>query len=147
MKLFYCLSIFLLLVSCKEEDDHAFTTVPSIVASTFQSNFQSTKALEWEMKNENFEAEFELASIEHSAVFNKKGELLKYKKEFSYSQLPKKIQKKLSDNFELHQLDKIEQIHINKKTYYQLEIEQSFTEVKKLFDENGNLINNIPVWD
>ena len=59
----------------------------------------------------------------------------------------KKIQKKLSDNFELHQLDKIEQIHINKKTYYQLEIEQSFTEVKKLFDENGNLINNIPVWD
>ncbi|MBW2961708.1 hypothetical protein [Mesonia aestuariivivens] len=45
MKLFHFLSIPLLLVACKEEDDHSFATVPSIVASTFQSNFQNTKEL------------------------------------------------------------------------------------------------------
>ena len=74
MKLFYFLSIYLLLIACKEEDDHSFTTVPSVVASTFQSNFQNTIGLEWEVAGKNFEAEFELASIEYKALFNKKGE-------------------------------------------------------------------------
>lgn len=147
MKLFYFLSIYLLLIACKEEDDHSFTTVPSVVASTFQSNFQNTIGLEWEVVGKNFEAEFELASIEYKALFNKKGELLKYKKDFHYSKLPKHLQQILNENFELHQIDKIEQVHIKGKKYYQLEIAQSFTELKKLFNENGNLINTIPIWD
>ncbi|MDR6300459.1 PepSY-like domain-containing protein [Mesonia maritima] len=147
MKLFYFLSIYLLLIACKEEDDHSFTTVPSVVASTFQSNFQNTIGLEWEVVGKNFEAEFELASIEYKALFNKKGELLKYKKDCSYSQLPQNLKQILNENFELNQLDEIEQIHIRGRNYYQLEIEQSFTELKKLFNANGNLINTIPIWD
>ncbi|MBW2961709.1 hypothetical protein [Mesonia aestuariivivens] len=99
------------------------------------------------MVGENFEAEFELASIDHVALFTKKGELLKYKKKLRYSKIPNNLKQVINEKIELQQIDEIEQIHIKKKKYYQLAIVQSCTELKKLFNEDGDLINTISFWD
>lgn len=147
MKIIPFLSLFLLLASCKEEDDYAFTNIPSIVASTFQTTFPDAKELEWETVNENFEAEFELSSIDHKALLNGKGELLKYKKEINFTQLPLQIQHSILENYTREEVEDIELISYNQQIYFQLEIDQEFLDKEKIYNEKGQLTNSINYWD
>ena len=147
MKFTYLLGLIFISFSCQEEDDHAFTEVPSLVASTFQLQFPEAKELEWQLKNNLYEVEFEVSKIEYKALFNQKGKLIKYKYDENFKSLPKNLQKILLENFDLKDIDDIETIREGKEIYYQFEIEQTFTEIEKIFDKNGKLKINQPYWD
>jgi len=55
MKKVAILAFFVLLfISCGQEDDYAFKNIPSVVASTFQTNYPHAKDLEWEKKTRKF---------------------------------------------------------------------------------------------
>ncbi|HIB36715.1 hypothetical protein [Mesonia sp.] len=148
MKFIYLIFFFLLATSCQEEDDHAFTEVPALIASSFQLQFTNAKEIEWELLSENlYEAEFEISEVDHKALFNSKGKLLKYKYEEDFENLPKKLQHILLKNFDIKDIDELEIVKAGLQTYYQLEIDQSFTELEKVFNENGKLNTTQTFWD
>ncbi|SHI31500.1 hypothetical protein SAMN04488096_10176 [Mesonia phycicola] len=137
----------LILTSCNQDDDYSSTDVPSIVASTFQTNFSNAKDLEWEMIGENYEADFEIDNIDHSAIINEQGELIKYKYDSQFINLPQPLQDSLTTNYNQNQIDDVETLKIESDTYYQLEIDQPSIDLEKVYNEDGSENETIIYWD
>lgn len=65
--------------------------IPELVTRQLLSNFPEAKNIDWENKDNCFEAVFYLNDIEHIARFSKTGEMLEYKKNLWPSELPENI--------------------------------------------------------
>ena len=65
--------------------------IPRVVKKQLENCFHNAKNIEWEVKNDIYEAIFYLSDVEHIAQFSKKGELLEYKKNLWPAELPGSI--------------------------------------------------------
>jgi len=140
----FCLLHF---TSCNQDDDFSSANVPSIVLSTFQTNFSNAKDLDWEIAGQNYEADFEIDNIDYSALINEKGELLKHKHDNEFFNLSQALQDTLIHKYTRNNIDDVETLVVNKDTYYQIEIEQSIIDLEKVYDKNGNESETISFWD
>lgn len=62
--------------------------IPGAVEKKLNETFQDAKNIEWEQKDDLFEAIFYLNDVEHIAQFTKTGELVQYKKNLWPAELP-----------------------------------------------------------
>jgi len=62
--------------------------IPVVVEEKLSDLFRDAKNIEWEQKEDQFEAIFYLNDIEHIAQFTKTGELVQYKKNLWPAELP-----------------------------------------------------------
>lgn len=65
--------------------------IPGNVKKQLGKLFPTAKNIDWEVKNDIYEAIFYLNDIEHIAKFAKNGELIEYKKNLWPDELPKAI--------------------------------------------------------
>lgn len=63
-------------------------TIPGEVKKQLDNCFPNAKNIEWEIKNNTYEAIFYLNDVEHIAQISKKGDLLEYKKNLWPDELP-----------------------------------------------------------
>lgn len=63
-------------------------TIPGEVKKQLDNCFPNAKNIEWEFKNNTYEAIFYLNDVEHIAQISKKGDLLEYKKNLWPDELP-----------------------------------------------------------
>jgi hypothetical protein len=71
--------------------NNASKKIPSEVIKQLEKSFPNAKNVDWEIKNEMFEAIFYLEDIEHIAKISKKGELIEYKKNLWPEELPEAV--------------------------------------------------------
>lgn len=113
--------------------------IPSVVLNAFQSKFQNTKDLEWEVKGELYKAEFEIGSRKHEVWINKSGAITRHKEDFPKSQLPEAIRAKLAKDFKDYKVDDADKIEADGKIFYQVDLDSPQGKRKLLFTADGQL--------
>jgi hypothetical protein len=118
------------------------TQVPAVVLNAFQSKYQNTKDLEWELKGELYKAEFEIGSRDHEVWINKSGVITRHKEDFPKSQLPEVIREKIAKDFKDYKIDDADKIEADGKVFYQVDLDSPQGERKLLFTADGQLQEN-----
>ncbi|WP_165806023.1 PepSY-like domain-containing protein [Marixanthomonas spongiae] len=143
-------TLFLILIafiSLGCEYDVAERDVPSIVVNALKLGFPNTNDREWEKTAEYYIVEFENdADVDYKVKLDGRGNILMYKYELSKDQLPKTVQDSISIRYPNAEIDELEVLYLKRKKYYQIEMEKSFKDLKKVVDLKGQ-VTEIPYWD
>ncbi|MCB7479795.1 PepSY-like domain-containing protein [Christiangramia sediminis] len=121
--------------------------IPSVVLNAFKAEFDNPENSEWEMEGNDFEVEFDIAEVEHKALLDSDGKLLKYKKDITQADLPKAVVAILEAEFSDKKYDDFELLNINGEEYYQIEIDETLRDKNIVFTASGENATDIPVWD
>lgn len=138
-----CISVSL--ISC--DSDITTSEVPSIVQNTFKSNFAHAKDLDWELVHDAYEVSFEIENIDHDALLDASGNLLKYKHRIDGTALPQGIKTFLSQNHPKEKWDDAEYIVAGNSKFFQIELDCFFTDKKLVLDGNGKELPAISYWE
>jgi len=121
--------------------DIAVRDVPSIVLNSFTKTFPKANDIDWEMKGEVFNVEFEIGRRDHEVWLDHKGTIVKHKKEITARELPSTVKNSIKQNYKGYRIDDVEQVEEMKQVLYKVEL-KTFTDEKELvFDQSGKLSN------
>ena len=112
--------------------DISSSEVPSVVLNSFKRSFPKSTGVEWELKGENYNAEFDIDWRDHEVWINKTGAIVKHKKELKQGELPAAVTNQIKVNYNTYRIDDVDQFEINKKFYYKVEL--------KKHDEEGKFV-------
>ena len=130
------------LVSCGQ--DIPASKVPSVVQNTVQSNFASAVDIEWEKKNNFYEAEFDIDKIDYKAHVDASGKLMSCKISMKVSELPAVITTAISNEHTGYEIDDADKLEKDGATYYQVELDARGKKDKQLvYTADGRLAQNI----
>ncbi|WP_276499625.1 PepSY-like domain-containing protein [Pontibacter litorisediminis] len=131
----------------KNSDDVKPGDVPAAVKETFGSTFADAQHVEWEKKGEDYEADFDVATVEHDALFSASGNLLKHKYDLPEAELPEAVKASINQNYAGFRVDDADVLVQEGNTLYQVELEQGNQEQKLVFAADGQEQTGIPYWD
>ncbi len=117
--------------------------VPSLIVNKFQQNFPEARDLDWEMKGENYEVEFEVGrhpDRDHEILYSPTGEILRHKQEISKNDLPAPVSKKLATDYKGYRIKDVKKIVEGNKTIYKLEAKSYKEEWELKLDSEGNIL-------
>lgn len=132
-------------VSC--ENDITTSQVPSIVQNTFKSKFAQAKDVDWELINDTYEVSFEVDNVDHDALLDRSGNLLKYKYKIDGTAVPQNISAFLAQKHPKGKWDEAEYVVDGNYNYVQIELDGFFTDTKLVLDSNGKELSNIKYWN
>lgn len=117
--------------------------VPSVVVNNFKKEFPKAKDVEWEMKGDVYNVEFEIGIFtDYEAWFDTSGNLIKYTQEIPNRELPKAIKDAVKKQFDGYRVDDVKkQVENNIETYL-VEIEKKKEELNLVFSKDGKLHTN-----
>lgn len=113
-------------------------TVPPVVREAFKKLYPSVAYPEWEREGANYEANFEIKDIDHSVLFDEKGNMMEAEEEISVQQLPAATREYIALHYKDQKIDETSKI-INGKGVVMYEVEVKGADL--LFDENGKFIS------
>ncbi|WP_210486261.1 PepSY-like domain-containing protein [Rufibacter aurantiacus] len=122
------------------------TQMPSLVQNALQVKFPAAKDVEWEKEGNLYEAEFTMGTTEHAALVNPAGQVVAHKQDIVASELPAPVLAAVQRDFKAYLLDDLEKVEQNGKVLYQVELENSNGDLKKVYDANGKL-EETAFWD
>lgn len=125
-----------MLMSCNSNDDPNLDT-PSLVLNAFQTKFPEATDVEWEKSKAGYEVVFEIENIDHTAIIESDGKLIKYKYEILSSELPEAVKNTIKTNYGISKIDDSEILKVDEITYYQIEIDGGLMDDKLIFNSNG----------
>ena len=126
------------LYSCSQDIPNS--KVPSVVLNTVQAKFGSANKIEWEKKNDLYEAEFKKDSIEYAVYIDLAGKLVMYKIDIKENELPAAVSSIVHTEYVGYKIDDAEKIEKDGVTWYEVELEGKGKKVLKLnFSADGKL--------
>lgn len=129
-----------------EDDDLQNSDIPSVVLNEFAEQFPNATGVEWEKNQNLYQAEFHIESVEHEAIVNPEGSVLRYKFDLAYEELPEVVQTSITFNFDNAKVDEVEVLQILEDTYYQVEFDEEPNGKYVIFNETGEIISEIATW-
>jgi len=123
--------------------DIAADKVPSVVVNTFKQVFPSASKVEWELKGDLYNADFNLGATDCEAWLDKKGSIVKQKKDIPAKNLPVVVSKSVSDNFKGYRIDDVDWFEVDKQVFYRVELKKQKLEKDVVLDKNGKIVNKI----
>ena len=121
--------------------------VPSVVKNTFKNHFPNASGVEWEILNDDYEVSFNVKTIDHIALLDSSGNLVKYKYEIDKTQVPNSIKSFLEREAPGKKWEDAEYVIDGNSRYYQLERDGFFNDKKLVVDSVGKLLPNISYWN
>lgn len=141
--LLFVAAVSLSMASCAQ--DIPASKVPSVVQNTVQAKFATASNIEWEKKNNSYEAEFDMANTEYSVYVSADGKLIVYKLDIPASELPSPVTTAINRDHAGYRIDDADKIEKDGLTYYQVELEAKGKKDKNLvFAADGKLAEKIP---
>lgn len=136
---------FLLSTASLKAQDIPSSQVPSVIANKFATQFPKAKDIDWEMKGELYNVEFELGrDIDHEIWYDKAGNIVKHKQDITERDLPAAIKSKLQKDFNGYRLDDLEKITEGSKSIYKMELKSSAKDWDIVMDASGNILKQKP---
>jgi hypothetical protein len=115
--------------------------VPSVIVNSFKKEFPKARDVEWELKGDQYNVEFEIGFFsDYEAWFDSSGKLLKYTEEISKSDLPEAVKETIKSQFAGYRIDDAEKIVENGVETYEVEIEKKDDERKLVFTKDGTIL-------
>lgn len=146
-KLSYLIALFISLSFISCDSDITTSQVPSIVQNTFKSKFMQAKNVEWEFINNIYEVSFEVDNVDHDALLDSTGNLLKYKYRIDGTAVPESLSTFLEQKYPKEKWDDAEYIVNGNTKYFQIELDGFFTDKKLVLDRNGKELSDITYWE
>jgi len=147
MKRKFLLSAFIIALStiAASAQDIPQSQVPAVVINSFQQKFPKATDIDWELKGDQYEVEFEtgLLGTDHEAWFQSDGKLIKHKEEISKTDLPQKVTVKIKKDFPGYRIDDVKKITEGQKVAYTLEVKNKADEWKIAIDAQGNVLSKV----
>lgn len=117
--------------------------VPSVVVNNFKKEFPKAKDVEWEMKGDVYNVEFEIGLFtDYEAWYKASGKIIKYTQEIPNRDLPKAIKEAIKNQFDGYRVDDVKKLVENNTETYLVEIEKKKDEIKLVFSADGTLHPN-----
>ncbi|HZJ74521.1 MAG TPA: PepSY-like domain-containing protein [Perlabentimonas sp.] len=117
--------------------------VPSVVINSFIKEFPKARDVEWELKGNQYNVEFEVGFFtDFEAWFTNTGSLIRYTENISSSKLPEAVKRTIKSDFPKYRIDDAEKITENNVVTYRVELEKRDHEVNLIFSENGIIVKN-----
>lgn len=135
--------ILLLGIGLTVAKDIPQSLVPSVIVNKFQQSYPNARDIEWEMKGEVYEVEFELGwpKVEHEILYDLKGNVLLHKQDIAQSDLPAQVSRKIHTEYPDYKVKKISKIESRGKTIYKMTVKTYKQKWKLELDSKGNIIN------
>jgi len=115
--------------------------VPSVIANKFATQFPKAKDIDWEIKGELYNVEFELGrNIDHEVWYDHKGVMVRHKEEIDKNSLPAAVTAKLGKDFKGYRIDDPEKITEGSKVIYKLELKSITKDWDIVIDSQGNIL-------
>lgn len=116
--------------------------VPSVILNHFQKSFPKAADIDWEIKGNLYEVEFEtgLLGDDHKVLYSKDGKLVRHEEEISKSNLPKTVLASIKRSFNGYRTDDIKKITEGGKVIYNVELKNYSQEWKVIFDAQGRIL-------
>ncbi len=146
-KLHFLILLFITISFTSCDNDITMSEVPSIVENTFKSKFVQAKNVEWEFANNIYEVSFEIENVDHDALLDSSGNLLKYKYKIDGTAVPQSVRTFLKENYPQEKWNDAEYIEDKDSKYYQIELDGFFTDKKLVVDSSGKLLSTIKYWN
>ena len=127
------------LYSCSQDIPNS--KVPSVVLNTVQAKFGSANKIEWEKKNDLYEAEFKKDSIEYAVYIDLAGKLVMYKIDIKENELPAAVSSIVHTEYVGYKIDDAEKIEKEGVTWYEVELEgKGKKDLKLNFAADGKFV-------
>ncbi|UJH92623.1 hypothetical protein LZ575_09195 [Antarcticibacterium sp. 1MA-6-2] len=136
---------FFTMLSCSQQIPES--EIPSVVLNRIDVEFSNATNVEWEKKGAFYEVEFEVNNVDHEALIEETGTLIKYIKEVSIEELPQMLRNSLTSREEIKKVDDAHLLTIGETSYYQLEFKGPLTGAKKVYSLEGEEMQNINYYD
>ncbi len=119
--------------------------VPAVVVNSFQQKFPKAKKVEWEVKGNVYEVEFEtgLFRTDQEAWFQPNGKVLRYKTEINKKELPKSVLDRVKRDFPGYRIEDAKKINAEQKVSYAFEVKNGKEEWKLVLDPQGNVLTKV----
>ena len=125
--------------------DRPQSQVPAVVVNSFQQKFPKAKKVDWELKGNIYEAEFEtgLFGTDQEAWFQQNGKLVRYKTDFGKRDLPNKVLDRVKRDFPGYSIEDVTKITAEQKVSYAFEVKNRNDEWKLVLDPQGNVLKQV----
>lgn len=137
--------VVLVLLSCND-DDYPYAEVPSVILNQFWSQYPDATDAEFNEIDSGYEVDFELSGVDHSAVFNSSGMILKEKKDIQWNELPPVVRQILQKEYGQKKIEDPEWVRTAKVNYYQVEVSRFFIDEKIVLNARGEIEENRNYW-
>lgn len=116
--------------------------VPSVILNHFQKSFPKAADIDWEIKGNYYEVEFETGFLgdDHKILYSRDGKLVRHEEEISKSNLPKTVLASIKRSFNGYRTDDIKKITEGGKVIYNVELKNYSQEWKVVFDSQGRIL-------
>ncbi|MGE6395849.1 PepSY-like domain-containing protein [Chryseobacterium scophthalmum] len=116
--------------------------VPSVILNHFQKSFPKAADIDWEIKGNYYEVEFETGFLgdDHKILYSRDGKLVRHEEEISKSNLPKTVLASITRSFNGYRTDDIKKITEGGKVIYNVELKNYSQEWKVVFDAQGRIL-------
>lgn len=143
MKTKLVLAACLLFSSLSYAQDIPAKDVPAVVMNAFNRAFPKAAKVEWEMKGDLYNADFDVDRRDHEVWLNSKGGIVKHKQELRGRELPAAVSQSLKRNFKGFWIDEVDKYEVAKQFFYKVELKTLTQEKNLVLDSKGQVVNRI----
>ncbi|MBB2150430.1 PepSY-like domain-containing protein [Pedobacter gandavensis] len=143
MKKRLLLAVALLFSGLTYAQDIPAKDVPLEVRNSFKKAFPNATKVEWELKGDLYNADFDIGRRDHEVWFTSKGAIVKHKKEIRAKELPVAVANVIKKDYSGYRIDDVDHFEEGKTVLYKVELKKVGEEKKVVFDAKGNVVNRI----
>ena len=137
------LAVCLLFSSLAYAQDLPVSSVPATVMNSFNKAFPKAAKVEWEMKGDLYNADFDVDRRDHEVWINNKGAIVKHKQEIKSRELPAVVAQRLKQDFKGFWIDDVDKYEVGKQFFYKVELKTLTKEKNVVVDSKGTVVNRI----
>jgi hypothetical protein len=120
---------------------------PALVQNSLKARYPAVTQVEWEKKNNLFEAEFTIDQQDYSVLIDAAGTITMVKQDIAFTDLPAAIAEVIEKEYAAYTLDDSEKIEKGGQVFYQVELEKSLWDKNLVFTANGQKATSQAYWD
>lgn len=134
---------FLLSTACMGQEISQ-QEVPSIILNHFKKNFPKATDIDWELKSDLYQVEFEVdKNREQEIWYDTQGVVVKEEVEISRHEIPEKILAVIEKEYSRFQLEEVKKVRENKHIEYHLDLESKAEDWDVVFTPDGELLSKM----
>ncbi len=122
--------------------------LPSVVVNSVKTKYGNSTKIDWEKRDNGYEAEFLQGQTEITVLVDNAGNMLMQKQDVDSTAIPAAVITAINTNHSGYAIDDAEKLEKDGVTYYQLELEkQGEKDLQVVYTAEGKLANDIAYWD
>ncbi|MDR1006847.1 MAG: PepSY-like domain-containing protein [Bacteroidales bacterium] len=128
----------------QERYDILTSSVPAVVIQGLNAAFPNATQVEWEYGGGIYEVEFEIDRREYEAYFDEQGNLMMYKVDMNYSEIPQVVKDAIYANYQGYNIDDVNMVVLpGGAKYYEVDIEdRNDRELAVIINEAGQIVDD-----